>query len=179
MVEESKGSARGTAAESQPNQDELLPDPLNDRQMNDVPRPPNKRLSLDRIYPLNASGLRAQAPDHELIRNYQYVNGKLSKQAFLIVTNMAKQIMSREPNILRVDGQVVIFGDIHGQYYDLCEVLRRQKFGRTSKKFLFLGDYVDRGTYGPQVIAYLFAMKIRFPDQVYLVRGNHETRECT
>ena len=60
MVEESKGSARGVAATgSQPNEDELLPDPYNDRQVSDVARPPTKRLSLDRIYPLNDSGLRA------------------------------------------------------------------------------------------------------------------------
>ena len=87
--------------------------------------------------------------------------------------------MQRESNLIRVDGKVVIFGDIHGQFYDLIEVLRRQKFGKTNKKFLFLGDYVDRGAHGPEVVAYLFALKIRFPDMVYLLRGNHETRECT
>ena len=91
----------------------------------------------------------------------------------------AADVMSREANLVRVDGSVVIFGDIHGQFYDLCEVLRKQKFGRTSKKFLFLGDYVDRGAYGPEVIVYLCALKVRYPDQVFLLRGNHETRSCT
>ena len=38
---------------------------------------------------------------------------------------------------------------------------------------------MDRGKYGPEVVAYLFALKIRFPDMVHLLRGNHETRECT
>ena len=47
--------------------------------------------------------------------------------------------------MLRVDGNVVVLGDIHGQYFDLVEVLRKQKMARTDKKFLFLGDYVDRG----------------------------------
>ena len=91
----------------------------------------------------------------------------------------ASQIMEREPNVVRVDGVVCFFGDIHGQYYDLCEILRKQRFGKSSKKFVFLGDYVDRGHYGPEVIALLFAMKVRYPNQVYLLRGNHETRECT
>ena len=76
----------------------------------------------------------------------------------------AEAALEREPNTVRVDGKVVIFGDIHGQYYDLIEVMRRQKFGQTNKKFLFLGDYVDRGMYGPEVVAYLFALKARYPD---------------
>ena len=118
-------------------------------------------------------------PDPELIKNYQFVTGKLSKDAFMSVVLKASQVLSREQNLIRVDGKVVIFGDIHGQFFDLCEVLRKQKFGKTNKKFLFLGDYVDRGKYGPEVIAYLFSLKIRFPDMVYLLRGNHETRECT
>ena len=97
----------------------------------------------------------------------------------MAVVNQAAQSMKREPNLIRIDGHVVMFGDIHGQYYDLCMMLKRTKFGFTDKKFLFLGDYVDRGMYGPEVVALLFAMKARYPNQVFLLRGNHETRECT
>ena len=72
-----------------------------------------------------------------------------------------------------------MFGDIHGQYDDLVDVLTKQRFWNSSKQFLFLGDYVDRGMLGPEVVALLFAMKVRFPTKVHLMRGNHETRECT
>ena len=47
--------------------------------------------------------------------------------------------------MVRVDGKVVIIGDIHGQYYDLVEILRKVKFGKKNQKLVFMGDYVDRG----------------------------------
>jgi len=74
-----------------------------------------------------------------------------------------KQVFNAEPNLLRVDGKVVIVGDIHGQFYDLVAMLRKLK-GRNpdaNQKILFLGDYVDRGNYGPEVVAYLFALKLK------------------
>ena len=55
--------------------------------------------------------------------------------------------MQKEPNLIRVEGEVVIIGDIHGQYYDLIEILRKVKFGKTRKKLVFMGDYVDRGNH--------------------------------
>ena len=64
-------------------------------------------------------------PDPELIKNYQFVTGQLSKDAFMSVVLKASQVLSRESNLVRVDGKVAIFGDIHGQFYDLCEVLRK------------------------------------------------------
>ena len=50
---------------------------------------------------------------------------------------------------------------------------------RGIEKLVFMGDYVDRGMYGPEVVLYLCAMKVENPHGIMLLRGNHETRECT
>ena len=46
-------------------------------------------------------------------------------------------------------------------------------------KLVFLGDYVDRGAHSVEVISMLFLMKINFPENIFLLRGNHETRKIS
>ena len=71
-----------------------------------------------------------------------------------------KPLLLAEPNMVRVDGKVIIIGDIHGQYYDLIGMLRKTVGRDPNQTLLFLGDYVDRGNYGPEVALYLFCLKI-------------------
>lgn len=164
-----------------PLEEELLPDPCNDRTLTSVecPRRPNKPLSMERVFPSDSSGNATYAPDTELIKNYQHAGGLLAKDAFMAVCQKAKAVLQRESNLLRVNGKVVIVGDIHGQFYDLLNILRKAKFGKSNKKFVFMGDYVDRGKNQPEVVAYIFGLKVRYPNSIYLLRGNHETRDCT
>jgi len=90
----------------------------------------------------------------------------------------AREILMEESNVQRVDAPVTICGDIHGQFYDLKELF---KVGGEcpDTNYLFLGDFVDRGFYSVETFLLLLALKVRYPDRITLIRGNHESRQIT
>ena len=94
------------------------------------------------------------------------------------LVSRAKIVFDAEPNMIRVSGKSYIFGDVHGQFFDMVDELGRLETPEFVN-WVFLGDYVDRGSYGPETVCYLIAMKLRYPKSVVLLRGNHETREMT
>jgi len=87
-------------------------------------------------------------------------------------------LLAKEPNLVKISEPIVIVGDIHGQYHDLCHML--DKAGPPPNiNYLFLGDYVDRGISGLECLILLMTIKINFPKNVVLLRGNHESRNMT
>ncbi|KAJ0965178.1 hypothetical protein J5N97_026316 [Dioscorea zingiberensis] len=90
----------------------------------------------------------------------------------------AMEILVEESNVQRVDAPVTICGDIHGQFYDMKELF---KVGGDCPQtnYLFLGDFVDRGFYSVETFLLLLALKVRYPDRITLIRGNHESRQIT
>lgn len=93
----------------------------------------------------------------------------------------SKELFSNEDNVQAInldefDSSIVIVGDIHGQIQDLFTIFALQGLPSKETKFLFNGDFVDRGANGCEVLAVLCALKILFPRSVFLNRGNHEAR---
>ncbi|KAF7357822.1 Serine/threonine-protein phosphatase [Mycena venus] len=89
-----------------------------------------------------------------------------------------KEVLMRESNVVHVSAPITVVGDIHGQFYDLIEIFRIGGFA-PSTNYLFLGDYVDRGLFSVETMSLLMCLKLRYPNRVQLIRGNHESRAVT
>ena len=94
------------------------------------------------------------------------------------LTELARERLLLESNVQPVPAPVTICGDIHGQWHDLMELFR---IGGSAPdtNYLFMGDYVDRGYYSVETVSLLVCLKVRYPERVFILRGNHESRQIT
>ncbi|KAH0573844.1 Serine/threonine-protein phosphatase [Spironucleus salmonicida] len=77
------------------------------------------------------------------------------------------------------NSKLFIIGDIHGSLPDFKQIfnvhIKLNEFDKSDDSILILGDYVDRGDFGHQVVLFFAALKIKYPNRVHMIRGNHET----
>lgn len=103
---------------------------------------------------------------------------QLPERTMKQVCDLLKETLIYESNIQNIASPVTVVGDVHGQFYDVLELFRIG--GRApDTNYLFLGDYVDRGYYSVETISLLAVLKLRYPQRIHLLRGNHESRSIT
>lgn len=90
----------------------------------------------------------------------------------------SQELLMAEANVTHVDTPVTICGDIHGQLHDLLTLFKKSG-GAEKTRYIFLGDFVDRGFYSLESFLLLICYKLKYPDRITLIRGNHETRQIT
>lgn len=103
---------------------------------------------------------------------------RLSVMEVETIVNTVSPILLLEPVIFNLSSPIQIVGDIHGQFEDLLKIFDTLGYPPETQ-YLLLGDYVDRGTYSLETILFLFVLKCMTPSRIFLLRGNHESKELT
>jgi len=97
----------------------------------------------------------------------------LPERQITLLCHAARDIFIQQPILLELEAPIKIVGDVHGQYYDLLRLFEYGGFPPEAN-YLFLGDYVDRGKQSLETVCLLLAYKVKFPENFFLLRGNHE-----
>ena len=126
--------------------------------------------------------LRVVAVFREPLRSEhtEYLGSSRFADDLLELSARAGRRFEAEPRVLRLESPAYVFGDTHGNLEDLhffSDHIWKLGVSLTAGSLVFLGDYVDRGLSSLEVVAYLFALKCLEPAKVWLLRGNHETRD--
>ena len=104
--------------------------------------------------------------------------GLLPERDLRMLCEKVKEILIEESNIQPVSAPVTICGDLHGQFHDLLELFKHGG-NIPDTRYIFMGDFVDRGYHSCETLQLLLCLKLKYPDSITLLRGNHETRSVT
>lgn len=111
-------------------------------------------------------------------------SGKVNKSVCLknneitAICQAAREVFLSQPTLIELSPPVKIVGDVHGQYSDLIRLFEMCGFPPQAN-YLFLGDYVDRGKQSLETILLLLCYKVKYPENFFLLRGNHECANVT
>lgn len=96
----------------------------------------------------------------------------LEERAVRTLCNRVKELLFEESNVQETPSPTTICGDIHGQFYDVLELFNVGG-ELPDTRYIFIGDFVDRGYNSVETIELLFCYKVKYPKEIILLRGNH------
>lgn len=145
-----------------------------------VPPPSPVLLTKEALFVIpNRKKKDKKLPNTEMLLEHFLLEGRLHKDCAIEILKRATKILRKEPNVLKAKAPLNVIGDIHGQFFDLANLIKESGEPSQKKGYLFLGDYVDRGMFSCEVFLYVLALKIARRKYTFLLRGNHETRDMT
>lgn len=103
---------------------------------------------------------------------------KIPNEKIQLVCSKSIEFLNNDPMLLQLHAPVNVVGDVHGQFNDAMKYIEIGGDPATTQ-YLFLGDYVDRGMNSVETITTMLCLKILYPENVYLLRGNHETEDIS
>lgn len=100
--------------------------------------------------------------------------GRMSIDDGVQVVDAAIAKLRAEKNVIHLQGEYTVVGDLHGQFYDLAKIFKLHGLP-PSRRYLFLGNYIGGGGFNCEMMMFLLAIKARYPDYIFMLRGPNES----